>query len=141
MAIHSEWDNPTHTTLLTTHRSAWTWAEYERHERDTIVPMLARVDQRVNRIIDLRQSHWLQPMRFKDQIQRSIELLGPFDIATTIFVVKDRSIGALLEVAFQQFGQDECTYKTVSTMESARAYITQKCTQPDNCESKIGASV
>ena len=127
MPIYTEWYNTDKTILLTNFDDAWTWHEFEAHEQGVVLPLFDNVNIQIGRILDLRQSHWLQPMQFKEQIKHTIKVLNEFDIACMCFVVGDISTGALLEATFKQFdARGCCYYKAVNSLQAGFTQI-QKC--------------
>ena len=132
MPIYTEWYDTDKTILLTNFHDAWTWREFEAHERTVVLPLCHNVNIQLGRVLDLRQSHWLQPMQFKDQIKNTINTLSEFDIACMCFVVGDISTGALLEATFKQFdSRGYCYYKAVNSPQAAFTQI-QECLRESN---------
>jgi hypothetical protein len=126
MPIHSQWDNPEKTIILTTHSAEWMWDELHEHDATVVASLLESVDHAVSIIIDMRRCAWLPLEDFAGQVKKTTNTHRFHKIDVVVFVLKEAGIGALLKTAHKRYGESAPRYLDARTIEEAREIIIEE---------------
>jgi len=125
MAITSQWGDDTHSCIIVSCVSEWSWDELHNHEQTTLANMLATASQAVKLLLDLKHGVWIKPDSLQDEVAQSGHFHSAYGIAAVAFIIGDAAIGTLLLHLHQKHGANNCAYHHANSIERARALL--KC--------------
>ncbi len=121
MAMEALWHEYDFTLVLKMRSHEWTWEELEEYSTATLPQFLQVSGQPITLIFDLRHAHWRPVPDFTARIRHLLECLHSPLLHTLLFVVPEKSIGALLEHVFKRYGAPEQTYRVVDSVDETYA--------------------
>lgn len=125
MPIKSHWGDETHTCIIVSCVSEWSWDELHAHEQTTLVNMLTSASQAVNLLLDLKHGVWVKPDSLQAEVEESGRFHSAYGIPAVVFIVGDAAIGTLLLHLYQRHGSSNSGYYHAQSIERARAIL--KC--------------